>query len=156
MIWDVGFNGQQKIQTPVLDLMARKGKVFTRHYAGSTVCGPSRASLMTGLHTGHSTVRGNPSWTLSGKPVDIDDDITVAEEFKRAGYNTGIIGKWGQAENLDTGKPQRQGFDFFYGFNQHSPVHHYYPEELWENDSLVKLTGNVMMEKRNLLSRFVY
>lgn len=153
---DVGFNGQDKIKTPVLDLMARRGKVFTRHYAGSTVCGPSRASLMTGLHTGHSTVRGNPSWTLSGNPVDIDKDITVAEELKRAGYTTGIIGKWGLAENLDAGKPHRQGFDYFYGFNQHGPAHHYYPEELWENDSLIRLTGNVMMEKKGVYSQDLF
>lgn len=145
---DVGFNGQTKIMTPVLDKMAENGIVFTRHYAGSTVCGPSRASLITGLHTGHSPVRGNPRWTQSGNPVDIsDEDHTIAETFKQAGYHTGVVGKWGLAENLDEGKPNRQGFDYFYGFNRHGPAHHYYPEEIWENDSLIQLEGNVMMDK---------
>ncbi len=145
---DVGFNGQNKIKTPVLDSLAEAGVVFTRHYAGSTVCGPSRTSLMTGLHTGHSPVRGNPRWTKSGTPVDMSlSQNTVAKELQQAGYRTGIIGKWGLAENLNEGKPHHQGFDYFYGFNRHGPAHHYYPEELWENDSLFSLEGNVMMDK---------
>ncbi len=145
---DVGFNGQEKIKTPILDQMAKEGMIFTRHYAGSTVCGPSRASLMTGMHTGHSTVRENPRWTTSGKPVDIsDNDITVAEELKRADYRTAIVGKWGLAENLDEGKPNKQGFDYFYGFNKHGTAHHYYPEKIWENDTQMNIEGNVMMDK---------
>ena len=93
-----------KLKTPVLDHMAAEGIVFTRHYAGSAVCGPSRASLMTGMHTGNSPVRENPRWTHSGQPVDMSSsDVTVAEELKRANYNTGIIGKWGLAENLKEG-----------------------------------------------------
>ncbi|REE00172.1 arylsulfatase [Marinoscillum furvescens] len=145
---DVGFNGQTKIKTPVLDRMAAEGIVFTRHYAGSTVCGPSRASLITGLHTGHSPVRGNPRWTRSGAPVDLSQtQNTVAKELKKAGYHTAVIGKWGLAENLDEGKPHHQGFDYFFGFNRHGPAHHYYPERLWENDSLIELTGNVMKDK---------
>lgn len=145
---DVGFNGQNKIETPTLDNLASAGMVFTRHYAGSTVCGPSRASLMTGLHTGHSPVRGNPLWTQSGTPVDMPlNQNTVAKEFKKVGYRTGIIGKWGLAENLNAGKPHHQGFDYFFGFNRHGPAHHYYPERLWENDSLFSLEGNIMKDK---------
>lgn len=145
---DVGFNGQDKIKTPVLDKMATEGIVFTRHYAGSTVCGPSRASLMTGMHTGHSSVRENPRWTKSGQPVDISlKDVTVAEELKRANYRTGIIGKWGLAENLKEGAPNLQGFDYFYGFNKHKSAHHYYPETIWENDKLVTIDGNVTQDK---------
>ncbi|MFD2727632.1 arylsulfatase [Hyunsoonleella rubra] len=140
---DVGFNGQQKIKMPNIDKLAKNGMVFTNHYTGSTVCGPSRAVLMTGKHTGHSTVRGNPRWTASGTPVDINaEDITVAEELKRAGYTTGIIGKWGLAENLADGLPNKQGFDYFYGFNQHSPAHHYYPKTIFENGNELTLEGN--------------
>ena len=145
---DVGFNGQDKIKTPILDKMASQGIVFTHHYAGSTVCGPSRTSLMTGLHTGHSPIRENPNWTKSGKPASLDpDQVTVARELKRAGYTTGIIGKWGLAENLDAGLPNKQGFDYFYGFNTHRAAHHYYPEQLWENDQLIEIEGNLMMDK---------
>ncbi|RED47814.1 arylsulfatase [Seonamhaeicola aphaedonensis] len=140
---DVGFNGQDKIKTPNIDKLAANGMVFTNHYTGSTVCGPSRAVLMTGKHTGHATVRGNPRWTASGNPVDINaEDVTVAEELKRAGYTTGIIGKWGLAENLGDGLPNKQGFDYFYGFNQHSPAHHYYPKTIFENENELTIEGN--------------
>lgn len=137
---DVGFNGQEHIQTPVLDRLAGQGLVLSQMYAGSTVCGPSRATLMTGLHTGHGRVRGNPKWSLSGKPVDFDPNReTLAEMLKSAGYRTGIVGKWGLAENLSETVPNKQGFDYFFGFNRHLPAHHYYPREIWENDSLVVL-----------------
>ncbi|GAA4814777.1 arylsulfatase [Litoribaculum gwangyangense] len=140
---DVGFNGQDKIKTPNIDKLATNGMVFTNHYTGSTVCGPSRAVLMTGKHTGHATVRGNPRWTASGTPVDISaEDVTVAEELKRAGYTTGMIGKWGLAENLNEGLPFKQGFDYFYGFNQHSPAHHYYPKTIFENENELIIEGN--------------
>ena len=140
---DVGFNGQDKIKTPNIDKLAANGMIFTNHYTGSSVCGPSRAVLMTGKHTGHSTVRGNPRWTASGTPVDLEaQDVTVAEELKRAGYTTGIIGKWGLAENLTDGVPNKQGFDYFYGFNQHAPAHHYYPESIFENEKRITLDGN--------------
>jgi len=148
---DVGFNGQTKIKTPTLDRLAKEGIKFNKHYAGSTVCGPSRASLLTGMHTGHSTVRGNPRWTKSGKPVDFNDqEITIAEEMKRAGYRTGIVGKWALAENLGVTQPNQQGFDYFYGFNKHLPAHHYYPEEIWENEKLLKLEGNNTKGKKGV------
>jgi len=145
---DVGFNGQTKISTPNIDKIAKEGIVFTNFYAGSTVCGPSRASLITGRHMGHCTVRGNPKWTNSGNPVDINDnDITIAEVLKQADYSTAIIGKWGLAENLSDGKPLNQGFDFFYGFNQHSPAHHYYPDSIWENNVKIRIEGNNWRKK---------
>ena len=140
---DVGFNGQTKINTPNIDQLAKEGIVFNNFYSGSSVCGPSRASLITGKHTGHSTVRGNPRWTASGKPVDINaEEITIAEELKNAGYTTGMIGKWGLAENLNEGKPNKQGFDYFYGFNKHLPAHHYYPDSIWENDKKIVIEEN--------------
>ncbi len=146
---DVGFNGGNKIYTPALDQMAKDGVVFTRHYSGSTVCGPSRASLMTGKHTGWSSVRENPRWTASGKPADLlPEDVTVAEELKRAGYQTGIVGKWGLGENLKDGVPNKQGFDYFYGFNKHRTAHHYYPETVFENENLLTLEGNDTMNKK--------
>ncbi len=145
---DVGFNGQQLIQTPNIDQLAREGMVFNRMYAGSTVCGPSRASLLTGLHTGHGEVRGNPRWSANGSPVDFDPSHnTLGEILKKANYRTGAIGKWGLAENLNGTEPNKQGFDYFYGFNRHRPAHHYYPELIWENDSIVALPQNNTKEK---------
>ena len=56
---DLGCYGQEKIQTPHIDRLAREGMRFTQAYAGSTVCAPSRGSLMTGLHNGHNRIRDN-------------------------------------------------------------------------------------------------
>lgn len=146
---DVGYNGQTKIKTPNIDRMAEQGMVFTNHYTGSTVCGPSRAVLMTGFHTGHCVVRGNPKWTASGNPADLGkDDVTVADELKKAGYTTGIVGKWGLAEGLTDGVPNKQGFDYFYGFNKHKTAHNYYPETVWENENQLTLEGNDPYNKK--------
>ena len=150
---DVGFNGQTKIQTPAIDQLAKEGMVFTNHYAGSTVCGPSRGSLLTGLTTGHSTIRGNPGWTTSGKVVDLEkEDITVGEELKRAGYRTAVIGKWGLAARNPDALPTRQGFDYFYGFADHAKAHHYYPEKIWINDKEETISGNKTIEKKGKYS----
>jgi len=154
---DVGFNGQTKIKTPHIDQLAKEGIIMNNFYAGSAVCGPSRACLITGKHTGHGSVRGNPRWTASGKPVDIKaEEITVAEELKKAGYTTGIIGKWGLAENLGEGKPNQQGFDYFYGFNQHMPAHHYYPDSIWKNDNKVVIKGNNWKKKESHYSQDLF
>ena len=116
---------------------------FLQHYAGSTVCAPSRVSLLTGKHMGHATVRGNPRWTSIGKPVDISsEEITVAEELKRAGYTNAIIGKWGLAEAGLESMPLNQGFDYFYGYRKHLTAHHYYPDILWENNDPFHPEGN--------------
>ncbi|UMB62052.1 arylsulfatase [Lutibacter sp. A80] len=150
---DVGVNGQMKIKTPNIDKMASEGMLFTQHYAGSTVCMPSRASLLVGKHMGHNTVRGNPNWTSTGKAVNLlVEDVTVAEELKRAGYKTGIIGKWGLSEGGDDANlPLNQGFDYFYGYRNHGEAHHYYPDVLWENNKPFE-TGNIVMEKKGTFS----
>jgi len=154
---DLGYNGQTKIKTPNIDRMAEEGMVFTSHYTGSAVCGPSRAVLMTGFHTGHCVIRGNPAWTKSGNPMDLGkDDVTVADELKRAGYTTGIVGKWGLAENLTDGVPNKQGFDYFYGFNKHKAAHHYYPEQIWENEAQFTLEGNDSYNKKGKYSHYLF
>ncbi|WP_346762751.1 arylsulfatase [Agaribacillus aureus] len=150
---DLGCYGQKKIKTPNLDKMASGGLMFTQHYAGSTVCMPSRASLMTGKHQGHCTVRGNPRWTSTGKPVDLSAaDVTVAEVLKQAGYTTGIIGKWGLAEAGLESMPLNQGFDYFFGYRKHGKAHHYYPDSLWENNRQFALTGNNTPKKQGAYS----
>ncbi|MCA0892141.1 arylsulfatase [Microbulbifer agarilyticus] len=146
---DLGAYGQRKIQTPGLDSLADEGVRFTQHYAGSSVCGPSRASLLTGLHSGHSPIRGNPVWTNSGKPVDLKpDDITIAEMLQENGYHTAAIGKWGMSESPEQDNlhlpsmPNQQGFDYFYGLKTHLDAHHYYWHRLFENNEPFELTGN--------------
>jgi arylsulfatase A-like enzyme len=92
---DLGCYGQKDIRTPNLDRMAREGMLFTQHYSGSTVCAPSRSCLMTGLHTGHTPVRGNKEYQPEGQHPLPAESVTVAEVLKKAGYATGAFGKWG-------------------------------------------------------------
>jgi len=135
---DLGCYGQQQVQTPNLDRMALQGMRFTDCYAGSTVCAPSRCSLMTGLHSGHSRVRGNATVPLS------DKDVTIAKLLKSAGYRTALIGKWGLGEAGSSGIPNRQGFDYFYGYLNQIKAHNYYPEFLWRNEDKVFLDNKVI------------
>lgn len=125
---DLGCYGQQTIRTPHLDRLSSEGMRFTHHYAGSTVCAPSRCVLMTGLHAGHSRIRGN------GRNPLLPEDETVAERLKAAGYTTGLIGKWGLGEPDTTGIPNRQGFDHWFGYLNQRHAHNYYPEYLWRNE----------------------
>ncbi len=138
--------GQKLIKTPNLNRLAEGGIKLTQHYAGSTVCGPSRASLLTGFHSGHGSVRGNPKWTNSGNPVDLStNDTTLAHILKNNGYNTAIIGKWGMAEQVPTNinaMPNAQGFDYFFGYKTHVAAHHYYWPTLFENNNEYKLKDN--------------
>ncbi len=135
---DLGCYGQQKFKTPNLDRMAKQGMRFTQAYAGSTVCAPSRCVLMTGKHTGHAHVRGNGLVPLRPQ------DLTIATLLRRAGYVTGLIGKWGLGEPGTTGVPTKQGFDSFFGYlNQHH-AHNYYPDYLWRNEEKTPLKGNVV------------
>lgn len=137
----LGSYGQKDIETPELDQLASDGLRYTQAYAGSTVCAPSRSVLMTGQHTGHTTVRGN--WGPDGERIPLkDSDVTVAEVLKSAGYKTGMIGKWGLGEPGTTGLPNKQGFDHWFGFlNQHK-AHKFYPEYVWRNDRIVYLDEN--------------
>lgn len=155
---DVGFTGQTKIKTPNIDAIAREGVIMTQHYSGAPVCGPSRSCLLTGKHTGHTRVRGNPGWSSSGKPVVLQpEDVTVAEELKRAGYRTGVFGKWGMDEPVrrsdgNTGQANAQGFDEFFGYKGHGEAHHYYPKHLWRNREKVEYPGNVPEETKGQYS----
>jgi len=133
---DLGCYGQKVIQTPQIDRLAAEGVRFTQFYSGSTVCAPARCCLMTGLHTGHAHVRGNKRVPL--RPAD----VTVAEIFKRAGYTTGIVGKWGLGEPDTTGIPNRQGFDYWFGYLNQRNAHNYYPPFLWKNQRKYPLGGN--------------
>ncbi len=134
---EIGAYGQKEIQTPHLDQMAREGMIFTNHYAGSTVCAPSRSTLMTGLHTGHTRIRGNKSVPLT------PTDTTVAELLKKAGYATAHIGKWGLGENGTTGIPNKKGFDYFVGYLNQIHAHNAYPAYLWKNQDTLYLDNKV-------------
>jgi arylsulfatase A-like enzyme len=135
---DLGCYGQQRIATPNLDRLAAAGVRFTQAYAGSTVCAPSRCCLMTGMHTGHTRVRGNKGPELHLRPRD----LTVAELLKRAGYRTGIFGKWALGGIGTTGHPMEKGFDEWFGFFSQTQAHNYYPELLLDGRRDYLLRGN--------------
>ena len=136
-IADFGCYGGKIIHTPNIDKLAAEGMKFTNHYSGSTVCAPSRCCLMTGKHTGHATVRGNSKNTLDA------DDATVADLFKKAGYATAAIGKWGLGDKPDgQGSPNKHGFDLFFGYLNQGKAHHYYPDYLWKNGKKIEFPDN--------------
>jgi arylsulfatase A-like enzyme len=134
---DLGCYGSRQIHTPNIDKMARDGIRFTQAYSGCTVCAPARSVLMTGLHMGHTPVRGN----TGGIPLP-DDAVTVAEVLKKAGYATGGFGKWGLGDVRTTGVPERQGFDEFFGYYHQVHAHYYWTDYLWRNSEAVPLTGD--------------
>ena len=143
---DLGCYGQKEIKTPNIDRLAEEGTRFTQCYAGSTVCAPSRSVLMTGQHTGHTRVRGN-SGIVGGvgsqRRVPLQErDFTVAELLKKAGYVTGMTGKWGLGEPETAGVPNRQGFDEWFGYLNQKNAHSYYPPYLWKNEEKFILEGN--------------
>lgn len=134
---DLSAYGQARFQTPALDRLAREGTRFTQYYAGSTVCAPSRASLMTGLHTGHGWIRGNGG--LPGGDVPLrPEDVTMAKVLRDAGYRTAVIGKWGLGQPGTTGQPDRQGFDYAFGFLDHRHAHRQFTDHLWRNGQEVQ------------------
>ena len=139
---DLGCYGQTRIPTPNIDRLAREGLRFTQFYAGSTVCAPSRSSLMTGLHTGHAPIRGNKEVQPEGQSPLPSGSVTLAELLHAEGYVTGAFGKWGLGAPGSEGDPIAQGFDAFYGYNCQRLAHNYYPDHLWDDTSKVRLTDN--------------
>ncbi len=133
----LGSYGQERIRTPRIDMLAAEGMRFTQAYAGSTVCAPSRSVLLTGLHGGHTSVRGN-----LGDAHIRDRDITLAEMLKAAGYATGGYGKWGLGLADSPGHPLRQGFDDFLGYLHQVHAHFFYPFWLTLNHGRMNLRLN--------------
>ena len=139
---DLGFLGQQYIETPAIDRLAENGMFFTNFYSGATVCAPSRSAFMTGLHTGHTPIRGNTEVQPEGQRPMPDSVMTVSELMQKAGYVTGAFGKWGLGFPGSEGDPVNQGFDQFFGYNCQRYAHRYYPDYLWNNFEKVDLPGN--------------
>ena len=141
---DLGCYGQQKIKTPHLDRLAADGIRFTQAYSGSTVCAPSRCTLMTGKHTGHASVRGNKKPELGLTR----NENTVASLLRTAGYRTALFGKWGLGGFDMDSHPNDKGFDEFFGYLNQQHAHLSYPEHLWENKSEFFLTGNWFEQRK--------
>ena len=163
---EVGCYGQEKIETPNIDLLAANGMRFTQHYAGAPVCAPSRCVLLTGKHLGHAQIRGNDEWASRGPVWDFeamakDPNLegqrplkpgtkTIGRLLQGAGYKTGVVGKWGLGAPLTEGIPNKQGFDFFYGYNCQRQAHTFFPVHLWKDTTKV-LLNNKMVPPRTKL-----
>jgi uncharacterized protein (TIGR03067 family) len=135
--YELSCMGNPNIQTPRLDRMAREGIRFTQALAGSSLCAPTRCCLMTGKHSGHTSVRTNGG----GTPLRADEP-TVASMLKQAGYATGGFGKWGCGGRGSTGVPEKHGFDVFLGYYDQVHAHSYYPPYIVRNSQEVPLTNN--------------
>ncbi|ALJ06814.1 N-acetylgalactosamine 6-sulfate sulfatase (GALNS) [Pseudalgibacter alginicilyticus] len=129
--------GHPILDTPNIDKLASDGMRFTQFLAGGNVCAPTRSTIITGQHTGHTTVRSN-----SGGIGLAADDITIAKVLSDAGYATGGFGKWGLGDVGTTGVPEKQGFDTFFGYYHQVHAHTYYPKYLVHNSKKVPLEGN--------------
>lgn len=146
---DLGSYGQAVVQTPNLDRMATEGMRFTDHYAGHTVCRPSRLVLWTGQHVGHTGLTGNRPRSLRGT------ESTVARLLQQAGYATGGVGKWALGNVNDPsevdqpGHPNKNGFDYWCGYLNQGNAHNFYPAFLWENKKQLPLPGNVIGDYPN-------
>lgn len=142
-IGEIGAYGQKKIKTPNMDLLAKEGMRFTRHYSGCAVCAPSRCALLTGKHTGHAFIRGNSevgTWeSYQGQLPLPEGTETIATVLKKSGYATACIGKWGLGGVGTSGDPGKQGFDYFFGYNCQRHAHNYYPKYLYRNQEKVEL-----------------
>jgi len=157
---DLGSYGQELIETPNLDLLASEGMRFTQHYSGSPVCAPSRCVLLTGKHSGHAYIRGNDEWgdrgevwdylamiadsTLEGQRPLPAGTTTIGTLLQAEGYRTGMVGKWGLGAPHTEGIPNRQGFDFFCGYNCQRQAHTYYPVHLYLNENRLALDNDTV------------
>ncbi|HLN56775.1 MAG TPA: arylsulfatase [Bacteroidales bacterium] len=154
---DIGCYGQKIIETPNIDALTTTGVKFTNYYSGSPVSAPSRCSLLTGKHSGHAFIRGNHEWAERGPVWDfvkMEEDpslegqypipaetVTFSKVLQQQGYVTGCVGKWGLGAPYTEGVPNKQGFDFFFGYNCQRQAHTYYPQHLWRNEEIVKLNN---------------
>jgi arylsulfatase A-like enzyme len=130
---DLSCYGQKKFRTPGIDRMAAEGTRYTQYYCGSTVCAPSRCTLLTGVHTGHAWIRGNAETPLR------ENELTVAKILKAAGYATAVIGKYGLGLPDNSGRPDKQGFDYQFGYLDHVHAHRQYTDHLFRNSERVEI-----------------
>ncbi|WP_242618814.1 arylsulfatase [Alteromonas sp. KUL49] len=155
-IGDIEPYGQQKISTPNLQVLANEGLTFVQHYAGNTVCAPSRAALMTGLHSGHNQIRGNyelgdftDEREFGQMPLN-PGSTTLGTVMQSAGYHTALIGKWGLGGPSSYGTPNKQGFDYFFGYLDQKQAHNHYPTHLWRNEEWFALNNEFLHSHQSL------
>ncbi|WP_339706283.1 arylsulfatase [uncultured Kriegella sp.] len=163
---ELGAYGQEKIETPNIDALAKNGMLFTQHYSSAPVCAPARYMLMTGKHAGHAYVRSNSEWgergdvwnyramakdsVLEGQRPMPEGTVTFAAKLKEVGYATGMIGKWGLGAPNTQSIPNEMGFDFFLGYNCQRQAHTYYPLFLYKNRNRLHLANDTVAPNTKL------
>tara|TARA_B100001057_G_scaffold273444_1_gene273794 strand:- start:18676 stop:20196 length:1521 start_codon:yes stop_codon:yes gene_type:complete len=163
---ELGAYGQKIIETRNIDELAKNGLRFTNFYSGSPVCAPSRSILLTGLHGGHTKIRGNHEYGNRGDVWDYakmsedpnlegqypigESEIIFPKLLKGVGYSNGMVGKWGLGPPNSNSIPTKMGFDYFYGYNCQRMAHNLYPPHLWENESRDMLDNKVISPKLKL------
>src|SRR5680860_1418995 len=163
---ELGAYGQEKIETPNIDALAKNGMLFTQHYTSAPVCAPARYMLLTGKHAGHAYIRGNDEWrergevwnyraqiadsTLEGQRPIPGNTVLFPKRLKDKGYVTGIVGKWGLGAPHTDAIPTKMGFDFFYGYNCQRQAHTYYPVHLYKNENRVHLNNDTIAPNTKL------
>lgn len=153
---DLSCMGQRHFSTPNIDSLASEGVVFSQHYAGAPVSAPSRSVLLTGLHSGHTPIRGNREMPGEGQQPLAGDTFTLFDLFKDAGYATGAYGKWGLGYPGSDGTPAQHGVDEFYGYNCQRYAHSYYPDHLWHNDEKIVLEGNTQARTNDYAPELIH
>ncbi len=148
--YELSCMGNPHFITPNIDKLAAQGVRYTQGLAGAPLCAPTRCTLMTGKHNGHTSVRTNGG----GTPMRADEK-TVATILKQAGYATGGFGKWGCGGRGSTGVPEKHGFDVFFGYYDQVHAHTYYPPYLIRNSEEVPLPGNHGGMKGKTYSHYV-
>ena len=163
---EIGVYGQKIIKTRNIDDLAKNGLRFTNFYSGSPVCAPSRSILLTGLHGGHTKIRGNHEYGSRGDVWDYakmsedpnlegqypigESELIFPKLLKGVGYSNGMVGKWGLGPPNSNSIPTKMGFDYFYGYNCQRMAHNLYPPHLWENESRDMLDNKVISPKLKL------
>jgi arylsulfatase A-like enzyme len=157
---DLGVYGQEKIETPNIDALAKEGMLFKNFYTAAPVCAPARAMLLSGQHSGHCYIRGNDEWAERGPVWDykaavkdanlegqrpLPDSMNLLPSLLKAnGYVTGMIGKWGLGAPLSNSIPTKKGFDYFFGYNCQRQAHTFYPVHLYENEKRYYLKNDTL------------
>jgi len=158
---DLGFTGSTYYETPHIDRIAKEGTVFTQGYAGSRVCSPSRATIMTGKFTARHKItdwigaKSGTAWREVERhdlllPADYvhalpSEDISLAEAMKAAGYKTFYSGKWHLGDKGSY--PEDHGFDINVGgWEKGSPIGGYFSP--WKNPKLVNKTKGENLSMR--------
>ena len=163
---ELGAYGQNIIQTENIDALSNNGLKFTNFYSGSPVCAPSRSIILTGLHGGHTKIRGNHEYGSRGDVWDyykMSDDPNLEGQYpigketlifpkllKGTGYSNAMVGKWGLGPPNSESIPTKMGFDYFYGYNCQRMAHNLYPPHLWENEDRDMLNNEVISPKLKL------